>query len=82
MSWYRHHLFTKHRKEWVRLCKEKDITIRGKEATLLAKSDASATPESEKGLSVDVQESFTLEGFIWRLTRWILEDDQVCIITI
>lgn len=73
-SFFRTHLATTHPEEWVKECQVKGLEIRGQWAFLLTgKPDANAVPTSG-GV---VTEPFSKDGFLTRLIKWLVSDDQV-----
>ncbi|KAG8939145.1 hypothetical protein FRC04_006945 [Tulasnella sp. 424] len=79
---YRKHFASKHWDEWVQLCKEKSLPIKGKWA-----AKAGFNPQGESaptnglgsgglGQSTGKREPFNLDGFLAQLVRWLVSDDQ------
>ena len=82
----RDHLVDSHRNEWIKLCLEQKITIKGKDG-LAAKAAYEAeqlggylTNPSEPS-SID-RPQFTREAFVDCLIEWIVADDQVSVVLV
>lgn len=77
----REHLVGAHRNEWVKLCLERGLAIKGKDGLA-----AKATYEAEQlggyltnptELSSSDRPQFGREAFVDNLVEWIVADDQV-----
>ena len=78
------HLVDSHQNEWIKLCLEQGITIKGKDglaakATYEAEQLSGYLTNPSEPSSVDWPQ-FTCEAFVDCLVEWIVANDQVSVI--